>query len=329
MKTVFVEVENWEKEFLLKEFAGCTLVDTPLTLENVDSIKDCEILCCFIYSKLTSEILSKLPNLKYITTRSTGFDHIDIEYCKARGIQVSNVPEYGSNTVAEHTFALILSLTRRIYQSVNMARTFETNHDSIKGIDLAGKTMGIIGLGKIGQHVARIAKGFEMKIVAYNRSQDEAFAKQYDLTYLPLEDVMKQSDVISIHLPLNDQTHYTINKGNLSLFKKGVFLINTARGGLIETQAIVQGLEEGIFEGVGLDVLEEEVGLSEEIQLLSNKYTKTDYKTLILEHILMNHPKVIITPHNAFNSRESLMRILDTTFQNISSFEKGTAQNIL
>jgi D-lactate dehydrogenase len=329
MKTVFVEVENWEKEFLLKEFPGCTLIESALTGENIEEIKDCEILSCFIYSKLTSEILSKLPALKYITTRSTGFDHIDIEYCKSHGIQVANVPEYGSNTVAEHTFALILSLTRRIYQSVNMARTFDTNHEVLKGTDLAGKTMGIIGLGKIGQHVARIAKGFEMKIVAYNRSQDEVFSKQYDFTYLSLVDVIKQSAVISIHMPLNDQTHYTINCGNLHLFKKGSFLINTARGGLIETQAIVDGLQQGIFEGVGLDVLEEEIGLSEEIQLLSNNYNKTDYKTLILEHILMNHPKVLITPHNAFNSHESLMRILDTTCKNISSFEKGTAQNIL
>lgn len=274
-------------------------------------------------------VLDKLPNLKYIATRSTGYDHIDIAYCKSKNIVVTNVPEYGSNTVAEYTFALLLSLTRKIYQSVNQSKHLNFEHDQIRGVDLEGKTIGIIGLGKIGQHVLRIARGYGMKVMVYNRSQDQEVLKQYEFRYVDLDTLLQNSDIITLHLPLNDQTKHIINKENIMKFKKGSYLINTARGGLIETEAIMLGLDKGILEGVGLDVLEEEKELNEEVAILTSEYrSRVDLKNLIYDHILINHPKVLITPHNAFNSKEALLRITNTTIENIQSFLTGKLVHI-
>ncbi len=321
MKTVFFEVQDWEHELLKHEFPEAVLTSEKSTPETVKNYSDTEILSCFIYSQITKDVIDLLPQLKYITTRSTGYDHIDIEHCKTKGIQVSNVPEYGSNTVAEHTFALLLNLTRKIYQSVNQSKSLNFEHDQIRGIDLEGKTIGIIGLGKIGQHVLRIANGFGMNIVVYNRSKDTELQKKNTFKYVDLDTLIQTSDIVSLHLPFNKETKHIINKENILKFKKGSYLINTARGGLIETEAILMGLDKGILEGVGLDVLEEEKELTEEIAILTSEYKNdVDLKNLLYNHILINHQKVLITPHNAFNSREALLRIAHTTIDNIKSF---------
>lgn len=321
MKTVFFEVQDWEQELLKNEFPDAVLTSEKSSPETVKNYSDTEILSCFIYSQITKDVIDLLPQLKYITTRSTGYDHIDIEHCKTKGIQVSNVPEYGSNTVAEHTFALLLNLTRKIYQSVNQSKSLNFEHDQIRGIDLEGKTIGIIGLGKIGQHVLRIANGFGMNIVAYNRSQDAELQKKITFKYADLDTLIQTSDIVSLHLPFNSETKHIINKENILKFKKGSYLINTARGGLIETEAILMGLDKGILDGVGLDVLEEEKELTEEIAILTTEYkSHQDLRNLLYNHILINHPKVLITPHNAFNSKEALLRIAHTTIDNIKSF---------
>lgn len=321
MKTVFFEVQDWEQELLKNEFPDAVLTSEKSTPETVKNYSDTEILSCFIYSQITKDVIDLLPQLKYISTRSTGYDHIDIEHSKTKGIQVSNVPEYGSNTVAEHTFALLLNLTRKIYQSVNQSKNLNFEHDQIRGIDLEGKTIGIIGLGKIGQHVLRIANGFGMNIVAYNRTQDTELQKKITFKYADLDTLIQTSDIVSLHLPFNSETKHIINKENITKFKKGSYLINTARGGLIETEAILMGLDKGILEGVGLDVLEEEKELTEEIAILTTEYkSHQDLRNLLYNHILINHPKVLITPHNAFNSREALLRIAHTTIDNIKSF---------
>lgn len=328
MQIVFFEVENWERKELESAFPQAIFIEEPLTKNNAQTFKNANIISTFIKSCLTKEVINELPDLKFITTRSTGFDHIDVQYCKSKNIQVSNVPEYGSNTVAEHTFALLLSLTRKIYQSVNQSKNLNFEHDQIRGTDLEGKTIGIIGVGKIGQHVMRIAKGFGMKILAYNHSQDEELIKKYDCCYVDLENLLQNSDVITLHLPYNEHTKHIINKGNILKLKKGSFLINTARGGLVETEALVDGLETGILEGVGLDVLEEEKELSEEATILTTEYkSHADLRNLIYDHILINHPKVLITPHNAFNSKESLGRITKTTLENINQYLAGKSIN--
>jgi D-lactate dehydrogenase len=324
MKIVFFEVQDWEKELLKNEFPEAILVTEKLTQDTAKNYSNAGIISTFIYSQVSKEIIDLFPSLKYITTRSTGYDHIDVEYCKSRQIQVSNVPEYGSNTVAEHTFALLLNLTRKIYQSVNQSKSLNFEHDQIRGIDLEGKTIGLVGLGKIGQHVMRIAQGFGMKILAYNHSEDAELQKKYNFQYVNLDTLIQNSDVITLHLPFNDQTKHIINKDNISKFKKGSYLINTARGGLIETEAVLTALDKGILDGVGLDVLEEEKELNEEIAILTSEYkSHLDLRNMLYNHILINHPKVLITPHNAFNSREALLRIESTTIENIKNFLEG------
>lgn len=324
MKTVFFEVQPWERKEIETSFPNIHVSTDQLTKSNASQFSDSEIISPFIYSVLNEEILSQLPRLKMIATRSTGFDHVDIDWCKSHNIAVANVPEYGSNTVAEHTFGLILSMTRKIYQSVNQAKTLNFDHSQITGIDLAGKTIGIVGLGKIGQHVAKIAKGFEMKILAFNRSKNDQIAQEYGLTYTDLPNLLSSSDVVTLHAPLTDQTKHIINKQTVTLFKPGSYLVNTSRGGLIDTESLLIGLEKQILAGVALDVLEEEDELSEEAVILSPQFRKAvDFKMLVLNHILMNHPKVLITPHNAFNSKEALRKIVQTTLENISAFQEG------
>lgn len=330
MRIAFFEVEEWERDILTLAFPHADLVQDKLTPVNAGQFKDVEIVSCFIYSTIDKKTIEVLPNLRYIVTRSTGYDHIDISACAKRQIAVSNVPEYGSGTVAEHTFALILCLTRKIYQSVNQAKNLHFEHSRIRGIDLEGKTIGIIGLGKIGERVVRISQGFGMKALVYNRHEDPELQKKYSFQYSDLNTLLKHSDVVTLHLAYNEQTKHMINNENILFFKKGSYLINTARGGLIETEAIVHGLEEGILEGVALDVLEEEKELGEEAIILTSDYRdKVNMQNLVFNHILMNHPKVLITPHNAFNSHEALMRITQTTVENIKAYLEEKPVNLI
>lgn len=328
MNIVFFEVQEWEREILAKHHPDAKLTEEKLNQDTAAKYKDTEIASCFIYSSITKAVLDQMPNLKCIATRSTGFDHIDTAACHEKNILVSNVPEYGTATVAEHTFGLILTLTRKLYQSVNQARDLNFDHSQIRGVDLYGKTLGVIGLGKIGKHVLKIAQGFGMKVVVYNRSQDVSVAHSLKFSYATLDELVSQSDVVSLHLPLTKETTHIINKELMMKFKKGSFLVNTARGGLIDTEALVFGLDQGILRGVALDVMEGEKDLNEEITILTREYKKeVDLKTLVLDHILIRHPNVIITPHNAFNSEEAITRIVFTTIGNIKSFISGIPIN--
>ena len=330
-KIAFFELEIWEKEYIKKNIKGFKTIfyDEPLTIENVNKIKDSQIIGIFIYSKITKEILDKLPKLKLITTFSTGYDHIDLSECKKQNITVCNVPTYGENTVAEHTFALILALSRKIFQSIKRTKSGSFEYDGLRGFDLKNKTIGLIGTGHISSHVARIANGFEMNIIAYDLNQNPELIKNYGLKYVDMNTLLKTSDIISLHIPLNDKTKYTINKKNISLMKPSAILINTARGGLIETDALIKALQNKKIAGAGLDVLEEECAIKEEKQLLSAQFNSNrNIQTLLENHLLMQLDNVIITPHNAFNSTEALQRIIDTSIENIVNFEKKP-QNIV
>jgi D-lactate dehydrogenase len=328
MKIIFFEVQEWEKPLLSQQFPEATLISDKLSDQNVKDYTFADIISTFIYSSVTAQVIDALPQLKYIATRSTGFDHIDVGHAKTKGIHVSNVPEYGSHTVAEHTFALLLTLTRRIHPSIHQAEKINFDHNEIKGVDLYGKTLGIIGLGKIGDAVARIAKGFGMNVVVSTRTQNMQLAQEIGFTYADLNTLLQRSDIISLHVPYTKETHHIINKNNISSIKKGAYLINTARGGLIETEALIKGLDDEILAGVAVDVLEGEKELSEEVAILVSESTHAvDFKMLLMNHVLLNHPKVIITPHNAFNSQEALMKIENTTIENIKAFEGGKVVN--
>jgi len=332
MKIAFFETEKWEEDYLKERLLDAELYffPEPMALENIAEIKDCQIISPFIYSKIDEKILSESPALKFISTRSTGFDHIDINEAKKRNIIISNVPFYGENTVAEHTFALILDISRKIYESVERTKKENFSLDGLRGFDLKGKTLGIAGLGHIGQHVARIAKGFEMDVLAYDIRKDNKLAKKLGVKFVSFEELLKNSDIISLHLPHNDATHHLINSSNINLIKKGAYLINTARGGLAETSALIEALGNKILAGAGLDVLEEECFIKEERELLTKEFPKTcDLKTILQNHILLQQENVIITPHNAFNSKEALERILETTVLNIESFLKNKPINLI
>lgn len=332
MKIAFFEAKPWEQEYIKNQLKDIDVVffDQKLSVENADLAKDAQVISGFVDSQISKEMLAKLPNLKMIATRSTGFDHIDMQACKEKNIIVCNVPFYGENTVAEHTFALILDLSRKIHESIEQVKKEGFSIGGLMGFDLMGKTLGIVGTGHIGMHVARIAKGFEMNVVAFDAKPDKKLAKKLGFAYVTLEDLLKSSDIITLHLPLNAHTEHIINSSNAELIKKGAYLINTARGGLIETAALVNALAKGIVAGAGLDVLEEECYIKEEGELLSSDFSKKcDIRTLLQNHILMEKSNVVITPHNAFNSKEALERILDTTVGNIQSFSKNKPTNLV
>lgn len=332
LKIAFFETEPWEIDFIKKQLKKFDLLffADKISEQDFDKLSDVDIISPFIYSILDKKVLSSLKSLKYITTRSTGFDHIDLVNCHKQKILVSNVPIYGENTVAEHAFALILNLSRKISQSVARTKKGDFSLVDLRGFDLAGKTLGIVGMGNIGRHMARIASGFEMKILAYDLKKDLKFAKKLGFKYVDLSYLLKNSDIVSLHTGLNKKTYHLINLKTLKLFKKGCYLINTSRGGICDTTALLQGLQQGIFSGLGLDVIEEECFIKEERELLSSIFNKKcDLQTALEDHILLNQSNVIVTPHNAFNSQEALQRILDTTVENIKAFVKNSPINII
>ncbi|MEK7605252.1 MAG: hydroxyacid dehydrogenase [Patescibacteria group bacterium] len=329
MKIAFFEIEEWEEDFLQKKLEGHDIsFDTDLISPETPRIDNIEILSVFIYSKVDKDLLSKMPQLKMIVTRSTGFDHIDIEACKARNIIVTNVPEYGTQTVAEHTFALLLALSRKIVQSVERTQKSDFSLDGLRGFDLYKKTLGVVGAGNIGQAVIRIANGFGMDILVSSPHQDMELAQRLGFMYVDLEHLLKVSDIITFHVPLTPETKHMLNKDNISQLKKGAIVLNTARGGIIETEALLMGLEQGIVAGAGIDVLEEECFIKEERQLLTSQFLKEcDIKAQLLNHVLVTKENVLVTPHNAFNSIEALLRILDVSVENVLSFVQQKTVN--
>ena len=330
MQIAFFEIEEWEKAYFKKRFAEHELLFFSEHLQDVDAnkLQDIEIISVFIYSSVTAHVLKELPNLKLITTRSTGFDHIDLTYCLEKKIMVCTVPTYGANTVAEHTFMLLLALSRKLVPSIERTRRGDFELEGLRGFDLHGKTLGVIGFGNIGTEVIRIAKGFGMHVVVFTRNPSEGLARKMRITFLKLPELLRVSDVVTLHVPYTKQTHHLLNKKNIKKMKKGSILLNTARGGLIETEAILYGLDHGILQGVGLDVLEGECGIKEERQLLSGKFKQEcDLRTQLMNHVLLQRENVLVTPHNAFNSQEALQRILDVTVENILMFLSKKPQN--
>ncbi len=330
MKISCFELADWEEDFLKTKFEDTVDLDfhrEKLSEENVASVKDTEAIVVFIYSKVNKQVLDGLPNLKFIATMSTGFDHIDIEECRVRHIVVSTVPTYGENTVAEHAFALIFAISRRIIESHDRVKDGNFSPVGLTGFDLYGRTLGVIGVGNIGVHSIRIAKGIGMDVLAYKRTPDDKLATDLGFRFVSLDELYKESDIITIHVPYNKETHHMLNADAFSKMRDGVIIINTARGAIIDTDALVKAIADGKVGGAGLDVLEEEAELSEEHELLHKDIGIENLKTVLENHMLLNNPKVLITPHNAFNSREALERILKTTQENILGFLAGTPRN--
>jgi len=313
----FFEINEIEKERFKSKLEGHTLKFFDDTIQNTNSNEyaDSDIISIFIHSKVNEYTTKICPNLKLIATRSTGMDHIDVEYFMSKNIMVKNVALYGENTVAEHTFALMLSLSRKIHESYVQTTKGKYTTEGLMGFDLKDKTIGIIGGGRIGLHVARMARSFGMHVRVYDINQDEFLAELINFKYVTLEELLKTSDIISLHVPYNKHTAHMINKETISKMKDGVVIINTARGGLINNADLITGLDNGKIYGAGLDVLEGEEFLFEEN--IFNSPIENAAKVIVESKILSEKPNVVITPHNAFNSIEAVYRIIDTTAYNI------------
>lgn len=303
-------------------------VRDTINLGNID--KNAEVISVFVASQVTRQMIEKMPRLKLIATRSTGFDHIDIEAAAARDITVVNVPTYGENTVAEATFSLMLALTRKLIPTVSTTRKGTFIASDLTGVDLKGRTLGAIGMGHIGRHTAKIAKGFEMDVIAYDVHQDAAFAKSMGIEYVTFDDLLSRSDIITLHTPLLPDNYHLINQSTIAKMKKGAILINTARGELVENRALIHGVKSGHLAGAGLDTIEgEKLILQKEMigALNSSSTSPTTYEHAAEVHAMLQIPNIIITQHAAFNTEEAIARINDTTVQNITRFWYGETPN--
>lgn len=331
----FLQTPKWQEEYLREQLAqidGIERIDFfKQSLSDLDpqQLEGYEIISPFVQSYMTTEVIEQLPNLKYITTRSTGYDHIDLKQTEKQGIAVSNVPSYGMNTVAEHAFALLLSLAHNIPESVERTRQGDFDREGLLGFDLQGKTMGVIGTGRIGAHTVKIAYGFGMKVIAYDPYPNKDLQKEYNLEYFELDELLGKSDVISLHVPYLPETHHLLNQKNINKLKDGAVVINTARGALIENDALIAALRSGKVAAAGLDVIEGEKDIENEKDLYDKEVSREALEHIVEGHALLQMDNVIITQHNAFQTREAIMRIMDTTVENIKGFISGQPINIV
>lgn len=331
MKAVFFDATEKEKELVPKLLSDIdvSFVEDSVSPETIRGVLDADVISVFVASEVRKDSIDQFQNLKLIAARSTGYDHIDYEYANGKGIAVANVPTYGSRTVAEFAFALMLALSRRAYEAYDELRTKgEKDVAEFEGFNLAGKTLGVVGTGNIGKNAVRIARGFDMHVVAFDVYPDEAFAKEMNFSYVPFDELMAAADIVTLHVPLLDSTRHIIDADSLTKMKDGALLINTARGELVDTQALLKALQSGKVGAAGLDVLEGERELGEEVELLTKEpHDAHQIQTLMADHALIDMPNVIVTPHIAFNTHEALYEILHTTVDNIKHFVAGEVQN--
>lgn len=324
-------VDKEQLEALLKNSEhSCRYVVESISEDNINP--DAEIVSIFVTSDLNSDLMAKMPNLKLVACRSTGFNNVDIDSAKERGIEIVNVPTYGENTVAEYAFALILALSRKLFDTKTAVNSAHIDPVELTGFDLSGKTIGIIGMGHIGSYVAKIARGFDMKIIAYDPHEDQELARREGFTYTTLEQLIHTSDVATIHVPYLPATHHLISKELLQQAKPGLVLINTARGEIVDTKALVEALNNKIVSSAGLDVIEGEklLNIEEEILILRREGIPAEMLQESMEiSILKSMPNVIVTPHNAYNTTEAIARINKTSVDNILQFLGGKTENLI
>ena len=324
MKIAFFNIRGDEDEFYKNALAGNEVecFKTSLLPEDLPQTKDYEVISVFADSKVDSIVIDAFPNLKLIAARSTGFDHIDLAKAGEKNITVVNVPVYGEATVAEFAFALLLAIAKKIIQAnITVKITERFNREGLTGFDLIGKTFGVIGTGHIGVSAIKIAKGFGMEVLAFDAFPNQELPGKLGFTYVSLEELLSISDVISLHVPYLPSTKHLINQKNISFIKRGAVLINTSRGEIVESQALINGLETGIIAAAGLDVMENEITLRTDTEANSEEAKIND------RLIEMNN--VIVTPHNASNTKEALDRIRQTTVDNIKAYLNSNPQNIV
>lgn len=321
MKVTFFSAKPYDRESFDQANAnfGFELVyhETHLGPHIVNVVEQTDAVCTFVNDKLHAGVLEVLAakGVKYIALRCAGFNNLDIEAAKALGLKVCRVPAYSPEAVAEHALAMILTLNRKTHKAYNRVREQNFSLNGLMGFNLIGKTIGIVGTGNIGQAFARILSGFGCTVIAHDVIENETL-KAAGVTYMPLEDVFAQADVISLHCPLMPETRHLINAESLKRMKKGVMIINTSRGGLIDTAAVLEALRAKHIGYLGIDVYEQE-----------EKLFFRDLSQTILDddaiQLLMSFPNVLVTGHQAFFTREALEEIAETTLTNLSRLKNG------
>lgn len=322
MKVALFSVKPYDKQFFenaSERFQHeLTFFEARLNPSTVSLASGFKAVCPFVNDQLDESVLKALSEggTELIALRSAGFNHVDLKAAEKYGLTVVRVSAYSPHAIAEHTVALMLDLNRRIHRAYNRVRDGNFSLDGLMGFDMQGKTVGIIGTGKIGSIVARILSGFGCNLLAYDPSPDEA-CRIPGVRYTTLEDIYCQSDIITLHCPLTPETRHLIDSKAISRMKQCVMLINTSRGAVVDTCAVIAGLKSGRIGYLGLDVYEEEGDLF--FEDLSNRVIQDD-----LFVRLMTFPNVLITGHQAFFTREAMADIARTTLDNIQNFEKGT-----
>ena len=289
--------------------------ETKLTEDTAELARNCDGVCTFVNDTLNAGVLEKLADLdcKYLALRCAGYNNVDMKAAADCGLRVAHVPAYSPHAVAEHAAALLLTSVRRIHKAYIRTRDFNFSLNGMTGFDLCGKTVGVVGTGRIGRVFINICKGFGMNVIAY----DKFPAKDADFPYVSLEELLSQSDIISLHCPLTDETRHLINCETIKLMKKGVVVINTSRGALIDAECLLDGIKSRRIGAACLDVYEEETDYF--FEDLSGHILNDD----ILAR-LISMPNVIVTSHQAFLTEEALSNIAETTVRNLVMLHDGT-----
>ncbi|MBN2813799.1 MAG: 2-hydroxyacid dehydrogenase [Bacteroidales bacterium] len=321
MKVAVFSTKSYDKEYLDKANAAnlheLNYFESSLKLKTVKLTEGYDAVCVFVNDALTKDVIEALAGqqLKAIVLRCAGFNNVDIETACRLGIKVLRVPAYSPNAVAEHAVALIMALNRKTHKAYNRVREGNFSIERLQGFELTGKTVGVVGTGKIGAAFAGIMKGFGCRVVAYDVYRNSSLEAQ-GVSYLSLDELLRVSDIVSLHCPLTPETNRLINKESIALMKKGAMLINTSRGKLIDTDAAIEALKEGTLGYLGIDVYEQEEKLFfkdlSEIIILDDKIMR-----------LMTFPNVLITAHQAYFTDTALTQIANTTLQNITDIENG------
>jgi len=323
MKLTFFSTQSYDKLFFEEHNKRFGFVidffDVSLNEKSVNLIQSSEAICVFVNDRVTRPVIELLAakGVKVIALRCAGFNNIDLAAAAEHNIRIVRVPAYSPHAVAEHAVAMIMTLNRKTHKAYNRIREQNFSLAGLMGIDLYGKTIGVIGTGNIGMVFARIMLGFGCKVVAYDVKEQENLILAGG-SYGPLEEVLSTADVLSLHCPLNEKTRYLINKETIRQMKHGAMLINTSRGGLINTQTVIDALKSGQLGALGIDVYEQEESLF--FRDLSEHIIEDD--TIAR---LMSFHNVLITAHQGFFTREAMDQIAETTLSNLVAFDTGAA----
>jgi D-lactate dehydrogenase len=324
LRVAFFDTRTFEREHFEREKARfdheLVYLEPRLTEHTAKLAAGFRAVCCFVNDRLDAAALRTLQGggTELVALRCAGFNHVDLRAAASLGLVVLRVPEYSPYAVAEHTLALVLALDRKIHRAHARVREGNFSLDGLVGFDLHGKTVGIIGTGRIGRVAARIFTGFGCHVLANDCEPSPELTQELGLRYVPLPDLYAASDIVSLHIPLTPTTHHLIDASALAAMKRGVMLINTSRGALIDSRALIAALKNGHVGSAGLDVYEEEEGIF--FQDLSDRVLQDD----VLARLL-TFPNVVITSHQAFLTHEALARIATVTLENLTAFESGTA----